>query len=459
MKWISSNKQKRVEKLIVILLLITCSKGVTQAQEATGNTKDSKWTSHFQLTIIGQKHSSFSSSYIGKKSLADTVEPTAVSLTSTLFLGRRLWKGAAFYFNPEASGGKGLSYASGVAGALNGETYRVGEVAPQVFIARAYFQQHIPLGHTSYEHVADDVNLIAGNVPTSRITITAGRFAMSDFFDYNTYAKDPRAQFFNWSAWANGAWDYPADTRGYTYGLIAAFVKPQWSLKLSSVAVPRIANYHLMEYKFGKAHSETLELEHTYSINKHPGAFRFLISSTHSQAPSYKDGIEAVAAHDTFLLSVIEGAEEHKVYGGKKLGLGINAEQELSNSFGIFGRLGWNDGKDVSWAFTEIDRTANLGISVKGIAWKRANDVLGLVGVVNGISQDHRTYLQAGGYGFIIGDGALNYGTENIIEAYYNAQLNSFLWLTFDYQFVNHPGYNKDRGPVNVFGVRGHVAF
>ena len=459
MKWINSLKLKKVEKLIIILLLIAFSMQDSFAQSVTDSTKDSKWTSHFQLTMIGQKHSSFPALYSGKKSLTDTVEPTAVSLTTTLFIGRKLWKGAAFYLNPEASGGKGLSFATGVAGALNGETYRVGEVAPQVFIARAYLQQHIPLGNTAYEYVADDVNSVAGKVPTSRITFTAGHFAMSDFFDYSSYAKDPRTQFFNWSVWANGAWDYPANTRGYTYGLIAAFIKPQWALKVSTVAVPRIANSPEMEYKLGKAHSETFELEHTYSFNKHPGAFRLLVSNTRSQAPSYKAGIEAVAVQDTFLLNVIEGVEEHKVYEGKKLGLGLNVEQELNNSIGIFSRLGWNDGKDASWAFTEIDRTANAGISVKGIAWKRKDDVLGIVGIINGISQDHRTYLKAGGYGFLIGDGTLNYGTENIIEAYYNAHLFDFFWLTFDYQFVNNPGYNKDRGPLHVFGIRGHIEF
>lgn len=458
MKWSSSTKPTRLIKLIAALLLLTsCSIQQSLAQNITDSTKDQKWTNHFQLTVIGQRHSGFQALYNGAKSLTDTVEPTSVSLTTTLFLGRRLWKGAALYINPEASGGKGLSFASGVAGALNGETYRVGEVAPQVFIARAYLQQHIPLGHTDYKYVADDVNIVAGYVPTHRITLTAGRFAMSDFFDYSTYAKDPRTQFFNWSAWANGAWDYPANTRGYTYGVVAALVVPQWSFKLSSVAVPRIANSPEMEYKIDKAHSETAELEHTYTINSHPGAFRLLASYTYSQAPSYAQGIKALTTRDTFLLHVIQGADEHKVYGGKKLALGINVEQELSNNIGVFSRLGWNDGKYVSWAFTEIDRTANAGISVKGTAWKRANDVWGLVGVINGISKDHRTYLKDGGYGFIIGDGTLNYGTEDIIETYYNAQLNNFLWLTFDYQFVNHPGYNKDRGPVHVFGLRAHV--
>ena len=448
-----------MKKLLAIILIIACTVQHLSAQNRTDSIQKSNWTSHFQLTVIAQKHSGFPALYSGYKSISDTVEPTAMSLTATLFLGRKLWKGAAFYVNPEVSGGKGLSFATGVAGALNGETYRVGEVAPQVFIARAYLQQHIPLGNTAYEYVEECVNQVAEKVPVNRITISAGRFAMSDFFDNNTYSKDPRTQFFNWSAWANGAWDYPANTRGYTYGIVAALIKPQWAFRLSSVAVPRIANSPKMEYKISKAHSETAELEHSFFINKHPGAIRLLVSNTYSQAPSYAAGINAIANHDTFLLDVIQGDEEHKVNSGKKLGCGLNIEQELSNNIGFFSRFGWNDGKYATWAFTEIDRTANAGISVKGGAWKRANDVWGIVGVINGISKEHRAYLSNGGYGFIIGDGALHYGTENIIETYYNAQLNNFLWLTFDYQFVSHPGYNKDRGPVHVFGIRGHVTF
>jgi high affinity Mn2+ porin len=430
---------------------------IASAQPDPDSLRASDWTSHFQLTVIGQKHSGFSSPYKGENSLADSVEPAAVSLTSTLFLGRRLWKGAAIYVDPEVAGGKGLSFATGVAGALNGETYRVGATEPQVFIARAYLQQHIPLRNTEYEYAPDDLNQLAGRIPTDRVTISIGKFAISDFFDYNTYGKDPRTQFFNWSIWANGAWDYPADTRGYTYGIVAELIKPSWSLRFSSVAVPRIANYHLLEYKLPQAHSETLEVEHKISINKRGGDLRLIISNTRSRAPSYKDGINALATNDNFLLDVISGDAENNSYGGKKFGLGLNIEQELTQEIGFFSRIGWNDGKYASWAFTEIDQTFTAGLSVKGNWWKRGEDIFGIAIANNGISSDHKNFLKQGGYGFIIGDGKLNYGHETIIEGYYNAKLLKFLWLGFDYQFVNNPGYNKDRGPVHVFGLRGHV--
>ncbi len=441
--------------LFTILMTIETA----SAQVAKSDSTNANWSTHFQTTVIAQKHSGFKSIYSGANSLSDTVEPAATSITATLFIGRNLWKGAVFYLNPELSGGKGLSYATGIAGALNGETYRVGEVAPQVFIARAYLQQTIPLGNTSYEKVIDDVNQVADNIPKNRITIRAGKFAIADFFDDNTYSKNPRTQFLNWSLWGNGAWDYPANTSGYTSGVVIELIKPTWALRLSTVAVPRIANFHLMEYKIRKAHSETLEFEHKFSIRKSPGHLRFTVSNTYSQAPSYQDGLKAIVTKDTFLLNVMKGDVEHHAYGGKKSGIGINVEQEISTDIGFFSRLGWNDGKYATWAFTEIDNTINAGVSIKGTKWKRGYDVLAIAAVSNGISQDHKRFLKAGGYGFIIGDGALNYSREAIIESYYSAKFNRFFWLTFDYQFVHDPGYNKDRGPVHVFAIRGHVEF
>ncbi len=442
-------------KVILATLILSLFVNFSLWAQQNDSANTSKWSDHFQVTVISQKHLSFPAKYSGANSLSDSAEPTATSLTATLFLGRKLWKGAAFYFNPEVSGGKGLSFAKGVAGALNGETYRVGEVAPEVFIARAYFQQNIPLGIKN-EEAPDGINQVGEMIPSNRITISAGKFAVSDFFDDNVYAKDPRTQFFNWSLWANGSWDYPANTRGYTFGIVTELIKPTWALRLSTVAVPRIANFHLMEYNI-HAHSETFEFQHSFSINKRKGNVRFMASDTHSRSPSYSEGIKAVDDNNFFLLNVINGSSENNKYGGRKYGLGLNVEQEITNDIGFFARAGWNDGKDVSWAFTEIDRDISGGFSIKGNKWKRAGDVVGIAGAINGISPGHQTFLEDGGYGFIIGDGKLNYGHEQIIEAFYNAGLSKFFWLTLDYQFVKNPAYNKDRGPVNVFGIRGHI--
>lgn len=196
-----------MKKLVLSLSIIAGCKQQINAQSSQDSSVQNPWSSHFQFTVIAQKHAGFHADYSGTKSLADSVEPIATSMTATLFLGRKLWKGAALYFNPEISGGNGLSFAQGVAGALNGETYRVGATKPQVFIARAYLQQHIPLANAHYIDISDDVNQVADKIPDSRITISTGKFAVSDFFDDNAFSKDPRSQFMNWSLWANGSWD------------------------------------------------------------------------------------------------------------------------------------------------------------------------------------------------------------------------------------------------------------
>ena len=428
------------------------------SQENNFLLKDSGWCAHFQLTVIVQNHAGFNAKYSGTNSLQDTVETGATSITSTIFLGRKLWKGAALYFNPELSGGRGLSYAVGVAGALNGETYRIGDAAPVVSVARAYLQQNIALGN-DYEDQNDAANQVGGKIPSRRITISLGKFSMSDFYDKNGFSHDPRSQFMNWSLMSNGAWDYPANTKGYTYGIVAELIQPAWALRLSSVAVPKIANHPDMEYEFGKAHSETAEFEHQLNINKRKGTIRVLLSYTASRAPSYQQGLDALKNNDSFLLKVISGNAQNTSFDGKKTGVGINIEQEIANDISAFARVGWNDGKHATWAFTEIDQTAHLGLSFKGTKWKRKDDVAGIAAVINGISSDHREFLKEGGYGFIIGDGALNYAHEEIIETYYNLSLFTSVTLGFDYQFVNHPAYNKDRGPVHVFGIRAHVEF
>lgn len=450
-------KNKKIATLILIVSFLTAN-----AQKSISNDSlksQSNWSLHGQMTAIGQKHSGFNAMYSGEKSLENGVEPTAISLTSTLFIGRKLWKNASFYVNPELSGGKGLSFAQGVAGALNGETYRVGEVEPQVFIARAYLQQHFALSNdpeTEFLEEAD--NQVAGNVPAKRLTISVGKFAMSDFFDDNLYAKDPRTQFMNWSIWANAAWDYPANTRGYTFGGVAEVFFPKWEARLATVSVPRIANFHLMEYN-SNAHSETFELVYKPLLWNKKTSIKFLASQTFSKAPSYQQGLEALVHGNSYILDVIRGNEENTQYGGKKIMFGLSMDHQITKNIGCFARLGWNDGKDASWAFTEIDNNISAGISVLGNDWNRKDDVVGLAIASNGISSPHQEFLKNGGYGFIIGDGHLNYQREDILEAYYSAKLSNFWSLSLDYQLVVNPAYNHDRGPVNAFALRSHFNF
>jgi hypothetical protein len=392
-------------------------------------------------------------------SLQDTSE-YALSTTATFFLGRKLWKGAAFFFNPEVAGGKGMSYALGLAGASNGETFRIGSPAPAIYVARAFIQQHIALPDSKDEQQDPDQNQLADKVPSSRITISAGKFSIADFFDDNAYSHDPRSEFMNWALMSNGAWDYPANTRGYTWGLAVELIKPTWALRASSVMVPVRANGNVMDVNVDKANSQTIEFEKKIKLKGHPGSIRVLAFYNNSSAPSYREAINAIHNGDTSLVPVFMGKKPGAHYGGVKYGFGLSAWQELSSTIGVFARASWNDGATATWAFTEIDHSASAGISITPTFIKRPGDEFGLAGVINDISQDHYEYLALGGYGFMLGDGKLpNFGYETIVETYYKLKLTSSFWLTADYQFVMNPGYNADRGPVHIFSGRMHVEF
>ncbi len=413
---------------------------------------------HFQLTIINQGHPAFAAKYSGANSLSNNAENNKLSLTTTLFLGRKLWKNGSIYFNPEIAGGTGLSSVKGIAGFTNGETFRIGTESPKLYIGRLYIKQYFPLKNTGYKNVENGINQIVENVPTSHISLVVGKFCMSDFFDNNAYSHDPRSQFMNWALMSNGAWDYPADTRGYTQGFVAELAKPFFAIRASSVLVPTTANGLQLDYYIAKAHSETIEIEKDFKT-KRPWAVRILFFRAVSQAPTYSTTLAQVKMLDSSSVPVYTGAIEWHKYGGVKYGFGINAEQEISNTAGIFFKASWNDGKTATWAFTEIDKSLSAGINIKGNTWKRPSDNIGIAALVNGISTRHQAFLNAGLYGFIIGDGKLNYGAEAIVEIYYQAKITKSFFASVDYQFVNNPAYNKDRGPLHVFAIRGHVSF
>jgi high affinity Mn2+ porin len=404
-------------------------------------------TFHLQLTTISQYHPTFYAAYSGKNSLNPNAEE-ATSVTSTIFAGVKLWHGASLYFNPELAGGNGLSSVTGIAGFTNGETPRIGDPAPSITVARGYLQQTIALSNAGNEHLADAQNQLAMDVPRDRFTITLGKYALSDLFDNNSYSHDPRGQFENWAMMENGAWDYPANTHGYTYALTLEAKMGDWSARASTAAEPTMANGPTLEYRDG-AHGETVELEHRHSWCGDSGVVRLLLFNNTADMGNYDEALSN-PKYDTNVVNT-------RQYGRNKYGFGLNVEQALANNIGAFMRAGWNDGRNETWAFTEIDRSVSLGFSFNGMLWHRSNDVGGIAGVVNGLSQDHERYLAAGGYGFIIGDGALDYEPEMIIEAYYLIALTDAFSLTADYQFVANPAYNADRGPVNVIGVRAHV--
>lgn len=443
-----------MKQLSILLLVQICTIPVFSQSLLDSN---KNWSFHFQLTAINQSHPAFKAKYAGYNSLVNEAEHQKLSVTTTLFVGRKLWKNASVYFNPEIAGGAGISAAKGIAGFPNGETFRIGSTDPKLYIARLYLRQYISLKKNAVEKIEDGSNQLAEIVPANRLSFTTGKICLADFFDKNTYSHDPRTQFLNWSLLSNAAWDYPADTRGYTQGLVAELVHPNWAVRVASVLVPRKANGLQLDYKIAKAHSETIEIEKSWQAAR-PGVVRLLVFRNATQAPTYATTLLDVKNGDSSSVDVYSGIKEWKKYGGVKYGLGINAEEEIAPSVGVFAKASYNDGKTATWAFTEIDESASAGINIKGAGWKRPGDNIGIAQVINGISKDHQHFLNAGLYGFIIGDGRLNYGAESITETYYQAQISTAFSLSFDYQFVLHPAYNKDRGPINVFAFRGHIA-
>jgi len=436
-----------MKKYLLTLLLPILLFRIASAQDTA---KSEQTSLHFQQTIITQYKPAFNAPYTGLNSLSPA-EETQSSVTSTLFGAARLWKGAEAYFNPEISGGAGLSKTLGVAGFPNGETFRVGGAEPKIYIARLYLKQTFEWGKEK-DTLEDDLNQLAGLRSKRYFSLTVGKFGMADFFDGNNFSHDPRTQFMNWALMDNGAWDYPANTRGYAIGAMAELGQPTWTLRFAFTMVTTVPNQSVWDAKIGKANTQTIEFEKRYSIGGQRGTLRILTFLNNGKFGNYRD---AVAQNPS-----APNVDSTQAYGRHKYGFGINTDQYLTKDFGIFAKASYNDGHTETWFFTEIDRSFTFGGVLKGTSWKRADDEMGLAFIVNGLSADHRDYLAAGGYGFLIGDGRLNYSPEVIAEFYYkiNAYQKKF-WLTPDYQFILHPAYNADRGPVSVFGIRAHVEF
>lgn len=419
------------------------------AREPEAAREHEPYNLHFQQTTVSQAHPGFHAQYSGEHSLPPEAN-LETSITSTLFIGVRLWRGAAIHFNPELSGGSGLGGALGVAGFPNGEAFRIGSVKPVIYPARLFLRQVFDFGGDT-EHLPDEPNQLAGTRLAHRLTLIAGKFGIADFFDNNTYSHDPRMQFLNWSLMNSAAWDYPADTRGYTYGIALMYTQGIWTLRAAAVLQPTTANGLEMDAHFWKANGLVLENEVRFEVATRPGIARLLLFWNNARAGSYSDALESNVFPPDVTLS--------RKYSRSKWGFALSLEQEISASLGCFARISWSDGRNETWAFTEVDHSVALGIVQDGAKWSRPLDSAGLALVGNGIAGPHRRYLAAGGLGFILGDGALDYAFEGIVEAYYRFAVIPAVALSPDYQFILHPAYNVARGPVHVFGFRTHVAF
>jgi high affinity Mn2+ porin len=410
-----------------------------------------RWNLYYQATSIGDYHGKFNSPYEDATSLKAYPERD-VSLTTTLFFTWRLEQDTFLIFNPEIAGGKGFSGVNGIANQPNGEIPRVATATPKPYIARLLIQHDFGFG-SAKEHQESDENQLAGDRPVNRYSIYAGRFTVTDYFDNNNYTHDPRMQFMAWGVMYNGAWDYPADTRGYTWGIVQEANTRNWSFRYGIVAEPKVANGQQFDRRLFRDHGQVWEAERRYELRKRAGAVRVLAYDNREQGGNYAQAL-ALAKQTGTTPNI--NLTDH--VGTLKYGTGVSFDQAITNDLGMFIRLGWNDGKTQSFAFTAIDRLASGGVSLKGTHWKRKGDVIATSFTAGGLSAVHKEYLAAGGVDFLIGDGALNYAPEYVWESYYQARLAPGFFAAFDVQRDTDPAYNRDRGPVMIYSIRLHIA-
>lgn len=401
----------------------------------------SPWSFHAQATTITQRNEAFHSSIPdGQNSLSSNQE-TRTSYTGTLFLGRKLTQGLDFYIDPEAFGGLGISNTHGMAGFPNGEIYRVDSSQAKANICRIYLSQIWDFDGKS-ETLESAPNQVAEVHSDHRLTLIAGKFSLNDFFDDNLYSHDPRTQFMNWIFMDNGAWDYAADTRGYTWGLYLEYKFGDWAVRGATVTVPTVANQSVWDENFWQARGDNLELEHSYKMAEHPGKWRALIYENHAHMGRYSDALALQPVNPD-----ITQTAAYRIKYGYALGL----EQEITSELGAFARAGWNDGHTESWMYTEADKSYSMGL-----AWQKNQWGGGFGLIQNELSSEHAAYLAAGGMGFILGDGSLQYAPEQIAEFYVRRAIGAGFIVTLDEQLVNHPGYNEARGPVSIEAIRFH---
>jgi high affinity Mn2+ porin len=409
------------------------------------------WNAHVQTTVLPQGYWSIRSPYAGPYSLPAGGQLQS-TWTSTAFLGYRPWEGGEFYFNPELAQGFGLNGTLGLAGFANGEAQKAGAPYPRVRALRYYFKQTFGLGGEQ-EDVADAPNQLAGKRDIDRVTLIVGRFAVGDFFDNNTYAHDPRADFMNWAMWAASAYDFPANLPGYTRGAIVELNRKDWAVRGAILEVPSQPNSDILQFKSGGA---VVEFEERHTIFDQPGKLRLGVFGNQGVTGNYRQALAIEALDPAQDINDVMASIRHV---NPKYGFYANLEQQLVPDVGLFARASWNDGANEILSFTDVDRSVSGGLSIKGSFWGRENDTIGIGGAVNGLSAAHRDYLAAGGLGLLIGDGRLNYSNERIFEAYYAYNITKGVTLTADYQLIANPAYNADRGPVSIFAGRLHAEY
>jgi high affinity Mn2+ porin len=422
--------------------------GPAQAEQVTPE----QWAIHGQTTFTWQLQPGFRSPYQGPQSLPPDANGRE-TWDATLYLGFRPWQGAEVWLNPEVDQGFGLGDSLGVAGYLSGEAYKLGQAEPYYRMAKAIFRQTINLGG-EIEKLDPDLNQLGGTQTANRIVLTAGKLSVVDIFDTNKYAHDPRGDFLNWAILDVGSFDYAADAWGSTYGAAAEWYQDRYAVRVGLFDLSSVPNSTALSLPLLHQTQFVAELEERHTLWDQPGKIKVMYWLSRGNLGTYTDALElAYATGTTPSTAAVRNYRS-------KYGVGFNLEQQIRPDLGLFVKGGWSQGGVEEVDFTDINASVATGLSLAGTRWGRPDDIVGLAGAINQISAVGSHYLAAGGLGGIIGDGALfKSGPEEILETYYSFAAFSWAKVTGDYQFVNNPAYNQQRGPVSVFALRLHAEF
>ena len=428
------------------------SQPAAEPATAPDQTAPQAWAVHGQSTFVWQVNPAFRSPYQGPQSL-NPVTNGRETFDATLYAGVRLWQGAEVWINPEVDQGFGLSNTLGVAGFPSGEAYKIGQRDPYLRVQRLFLRQTINLSG-EVETVSPALNQLGGTQSANRVVITMGKFSAGDIFDTNQYAHDPRNDFLNWSILDMGAWDYAADAWGYTYGAAIEWYQNWWAIRAGLLDLSTYPNSTDLDPVFISQSQFNLELEERHEVWGQPGKLKLLFYLGRARFGTYSDAVAlAQLTGATPTVNAVAGYRS-------KYGTGLNLEQQINPDLGLFARVSWAQGNVQAYDFTDINASGSIGLSLKGTRWGRSNDTVGAAVAVNSISAAAQAYFFAGGLGILIGDGKLpKAGLEQIFETYYSLAVLEFAKVSFDYQFINNPAYNRQRGPVSVLGLRLHAEF
>ncbi|MGA8539255.1 MAG: carbohydrate porin [Terriglobales bacterium] len=429
------------------------SDAVAEPEAMFPHFKSSRFWLSGQANFIFQTHPDFHADYSGPHSLSPNYEKTTSRLL-TLYTGVRLNNSTEVLVDIEEAGGAALSMGFGLAGNTDLDIVRNPLLSKAPYLGRGMVHKVFALSKDKVENQRSFLSLF-DELPRRRLEVRFGKFSMPDFFDINSVGSDTHFQFMNWSVDNNGAWDYAADTRGYTVGVVADYEDRNWGLRFAEALMPKVANGIDLVWRPWQVHAENFEYEWRHGvIPKKSGVVRLLGYTNSANMGIYRDQIaKALEEH------VAPDITDHSWHITRKYGFGVNLEQTLTRNFTAFARWGWDNGRTESFAYTEIDSTFDQGVGVNGALWHRKQDRAGIAFVSNGIKKDHQVYLADGGLGFLLGDGGLSYGRENIVESYYTAHVWRGIYIAPGVQHINNPGYNRARGPVVVPTFRGHVEF